>query len=119
MNPTSSSILAALTVLIPAVPLSAPAQGNASVQLQIERGAYGVFLTASGPESTNFVLQSATNLGSWTIVQQSFGSPGTNPVYYVAAQVPSPSEVFWRALPGESVTTQQQRWHQDEPREYT
>jgi hypothetical protein len=119
MNPTSGSILWALAALLAAAPLCAQAQGNAPIQLQIERGAYGVILTASGPDSTNFVLQSATNLGSWTIVLQSLGSPGTNPVYYAPAQAEAPSQLFWRALPGESVTTQQQRWHQAEPSEYT
>jgi hypothetical protein len=79
---------------------------------------YGNCLFASGPQSTNFVLQASPDLSSWTNVFQSYGQPGTNPVYFVTQDIVT-TQGFWRAAPGEPLLAQEQRWTNQEPVEYS
>jgi len=79
---------------------------------------YGYSLFASSPQSTNFVLQTSADLKSWTNLFQSFGWPGTNPVYGVTKDLHGPAQAFWRAVPGEPLLMQEQRWTNQEPVEY-
>jgi hypothetical protein len=110
-----------LGVLLFCGALCSRAQTNGAVGLRVGQitDLYGYFLFASGPQATNFVLESSKDLGTWTVVHQAIGWPGTNPVFRVMDELQIQSQGFWRAIPGEAVATRQQRWHDHEPVEYT
>src|SRR6266542_754131 len=94
------------------------AQTNGGPALTLVPAMYGYSLFASSPQSTNFVLQTSADLKSWTNLFQSFGWPGTNPVYGVTKDLHGPAQAFWRAVPGEPLLMQEQRWTNQEPVEY-
>ena len=97
--------------------LNGQASGGPALTLVREISGFGMF--ASGWQSTNFVLESSTNLKSWTNVFQAYGWPGTNLVYQVTDDVLSPTQGFWRARPGEPLLIQEQRWTNHEPVHYS
>jgi hypothetical protein len=82
-------------------------------------GGSGFCLFVVGPAATNFVLQTSTDLRSWTTVFQAYGYPTTNPVYRVMDEWQTDRQMFWRATKGEDLAGQEARWRDHEPREYT
>jgi hypothetical protein len=76
------------------------------------------WLTISGPASTNFVLQSSTNLSTWSSTHQAYGHPGTNGIHFFYTVELAPRITYWRALPGEDLSVQAARWHARQPSEY-
>jgi hypothetical protein len=94
-------------------------QAGGGPALTLIQGISGFGMFASGWQSTNFVLQSSTDLKSWTNVFQAYGWPGTNLLYQVSYDLLSPAQGFWRAKPGEPLLVQEQRWTNNEPVEYS
>jgi hypothetical protein len=79
--------------------------------------AYSLFI--SGQQTTNFVLESSVDFKTWQVVYHAFGWPKTNAVYGIAPAAERTSHAFWRAVPGEALEVQRQRWLAGEPAEYT
>ena len=76
-------------------------------------------LSISGQSTTNFLLETSSDLKAWEIQYQSFGWPGTNAVQRIGPSVEGRSRQFVRARPGESLDALEQRWLENEPTEYT
>jgi len=95
------------------------AQPTGGPALTLVSGPYYFDLFVSGPQSTNFVLETSPDLKSWTNLFQLFGRPGSNAVCSAVRTLQGPAQGFWRALPGEPLLIQEQRWTNHEPVEYS
>ena len=100
-----------------AVEAAAQSDGGPSLSL-ISYNSSSFRLYASGGQSTNFVLESSSDMQSWTNVFQAIGWPGTNAVYGGFYSMASPAQQFWRARPGQPILAQEQQWTNHEPVEY-
>jgi hypothetical protein len=110
-----------LGIVLLAAPARVRAQTHSGVMLKVEQksGWQGSFVFVSGPAVTNYVLETSIDLKTWRNVFQAFGWPGTNPVFRVGPGWQTNAHAFWRAFPGETLETQEQRWREQEPIEYT
>src|SRR5262249_1820206 len=95
------------------------AQPTVGPALTLVSAAYNFIRCASVPQASNFVLETSPDMKSWTNLFQLFGWPGTNSVCSVVKDLRSPPQAFWRALPGEPLLIQEQRWTNHEPVEYS
>ena len=105
-----------VVVLLAAVGASAQSDGGPALTL-IPYNGFSFRLYTSGWRSTNFVLESSSDMRSWTNVFQAIGWPGTNAVYGGFYELAS--QQFWRARAGQPVLTLEQQWTNHEPVEYS
>jgi len=112
---------AAVGFLLLTLPFGAAAELEAPVVLrlgQVEPLSAPVVLV-SGPQVTSFVLETSTDLRSWTLVYHAFGQPGEHPLFALDARWQPPGQQFWRARPTASLAEREQLWHARAPFEYT
>jgi hypothetical protein len=101
--------------------LGLEARADALVALRLGRAepfAAPVVLV-SGAQVTSFVLETSTDLMSWTVVYHAFGPPGEHPLFALDAGWQPAGQQFWRARPAESLAEQEQLWRDHAPFEYT
>jgi uncharacterized protein DUF6174 len=107
-----------VAVLLGAVGATAQSDGGPVLTL-VPDNSFVFRLYISGWQSTNFVLESSSDMKSWTNVFQAFGWPGTDSVYGGFYETASPAQQFWRARPGQPLVMQEQQWTNHEPVEYS
>ena len=110
-----------LAMILPLGVICTRAEITRELTLRIEQvspePAFSLFI--SGQQATNFILESSVDFKAWQMLYQSFGWPGGNSVYVIVPAMESQPYAFWRAVPGESLQAQKQRWLEKEPAEYT
>jgi hypothetical protein len=111
-------LLCVVAVLLGAVEATAQSGGGPVLTI-VPYNSFSFRLYASGWQSTNFVLESSSDMKSWTNVFQAFGWPGTNSVYGGFYEMASPAQQFWRARPGQPLVMQEQQWTNHEPVHYS
>src|SRR6266404_2501117 len=113
-----SSLVLVVSLLLGTNHLWAQTDGGPVLRVGKVSSFYGYCLFASGFQATNFALQASADLTSWTNVFQAYGHPGTNPVYFVTQDLGT-TQGFWRAMAGEPLPAQEQRWTNQEPVQYS